>query len=95
MATKTTVLASMDGGLFALSFDYDDVSMSILTIHVVNTNTRPYSITATSTSTGKVYSIAVQANTTVNKSIPTNQANRLGLSVTPSGKLDGVEWSIF
>lgn len=94
MAIVNKPLATMDGGLLTVSFDYDDAAFTLEAIHVVNDNTRSYTIKAWSTATSRTYTINVAPNTRIDQSIPPGAANRLHLSVTPSGKLDGVGWSI-
>lgn len=94
MALVTKDLAYVDGGAFVLQFDYDDVDLRIRTIRGINTGARPYTVTARSTSTGRQYTAEITAGATVEQGVPTGAARRLQLSVTPSGKLDGVEWSI-
>jgi hypothetical protein len=94
MALQTRELANVDGGSFVLSFDFDDTDLRIRTIRGVNTGTRSYTVVATSTSNGRQYTATVDAGAMVEQSVPTGAAQRLQLSVTPSGKLDGVEWSI-
>jgi hypothetical protein len=94
MATVNKPLASINNGLFTLSFDYDNVSLLLLTFHVINNDTRSYTISATATGTGKNYTITIPAQTTINQNVTPGASNRLQLSVTTSGKLDGVQWSI-
>lgn len=95
MALITKELARVDNGAFVLSFVYDDADLRIRTIVAVNTSlTRAYDVTAVSTATGRTYTATVAAGATIEQSISTGAAQRLQLSVTPSGKLDGVEWSI-
>jgi hypothetical protein len=94
MAIVTKQLAFIDGGAFVLEFDYDNVDLRIRTIRGINTGVRSYAVTATSTSNGRQYTATVNAGVTVEQNVPTGAAQRLQLLVTPSGKLDGVEWSI-
>lgn len=94
MATANKALASMNGGLFTLSFDYDDVSLNLLTFHVVNNDSVVHIISATSTSSGKNYTFSIQPGTSLDQNVTVGAQNRLQLSVTTGGKLDGVEWQI-
>lgn len=94
MALVTKDLAVVDDGAFILQFDYDDADLRIRTIRGINTGARGYDVTARSTSTGRQYTATVPAGQTAEQNVPTGAARRLQLSVTPSGKLDGVEWSI-
>lgn len=95
MATVTHNLLVSDGGLFTVDFDYDDVTMRIISIAVVNNTDRTITVTATSTSNGRNYTLPFVPGSNEVFNIPAGAANRLDLSVTPSGKLDGVEWSSF
>lgn len=94
MATVNQRIGGMDG-LLTITIDYDDVSLRVLTFHIVNNASRAYTISATSTVNGKNYLFNIVANSTINQNVTPGASNRLQLSVTPSGKLDGVEWSIF
>ena len=94
MATQTKQLLYADGGDLVITYDYDDVLLRILSITAVNISTRTYSAVVRSTSTNKTYNIAIPIGTTT-QTIPPGASNRLDLTVTPSGKMDGVEWSIF
>ena len=93
MAVVRKQLAYMDDGALIVAFDYDDVDLRIISIHVENNSARTYVVSATAVGTGRNYTLEI-APGTIDQSIPAGAANRLGLSVTPSGKLDGVEWSI-
>lgn len=94
MATVNKLIGGMDG-LLTITIDYDDVSLRVLTFHIVNNAARSYTISATSTVNGRNYLFNIPANSTINQNVPPGASNRLQLSVTPSGKLDGVEWSIY
>jgi hypothetical protein len=94
MATVTKQLAYVDGGAFILQFDYDDGTLRIQAFRGINTGTRSYSVTATSTSTGDSLTRVCPAGQTTTQNINPGAQNRYQLSVTTGGKLDGVEWSI-
>lgn len=92
MATVNKPLYVGDG--LTVSFDYDDVTFRILTVHVVNEAARSFVVNAFAAANNKNYQFTINAGVELHQAVPQNAANRLGLSVTPSGKLDGVEWSI-
>jgi hypothetical protein len=94
MATRTKNLMIADGGLFTVDFDYDDVLLRILSVSVVNATSRAWTVVARSTTTDRTYTIPIAPGTNQELTVPAGAANRLDLSVTPSGKLDGVEWSV-
>ncbi len=100
MTTQTKQLwqaTDPESGLEAtISFNYDDALLRILSFTITNPTTKTLNISATSTSNGKNYSLSVSPNTnsaviTINNQ---NAQNRLNVTVTPSGKIDGVEYSI-
>lgn len=93
MATITRNLLYSEGGNLIVNYDYDDVDLDLLSVEVINLTESTYEIKATSTDNGKSYTIDGVPGTTV-QVIPPGQENRMHLTVTPSGKLDGVEWSI-
>lgn len=92
MATINKLIGGMDG--MTVSIDYDDVSMRVLAFHVVNSANRSFTISATSTVNGRNYLFTIAPNSTIDQDVPPGASNRLQLSVTPSGKLDGIDWSI-
>lgn len=94
MATVNQRIGGMDG-LMTVSIDYDDTNLRVLAFHIVNNAARSYIISATSTVNGKNYLFNIPANSTRDQNVQSGPANRLQLSVTTGGKLDGVEWSIF
>lgn len=89
-------LAYFDDGGFKIDVGYDDATLRILRIIVNNAGRRDYTLTATLTSDrSRSYTIdSSKLVGLIDQSIPQGAAQRLQLSVTPSGKLDGVEWSI-
>lgn len=89
MAILTRVLA---GGDPHLEYDWDDVTLYMRAIRCTNTTGLDAYVWARCLANGRVYDATVGQGLT-ELSIPTNTANRLALTVTPSGKLDGVEWS--
>lgn len=94
MATITRNLLYQDGGALTVDYSYDDVTLRILSVKVVNLSAASYYVNARATATGKQYSFVIPPGT-IEQAIPQTVANRLQLSVRPSGRLDGVEWSIY
>ena len=94
MAPITRNLLVQDGGAFTVDYTYDNVTLRILSVKVVNLSAASYYVSAKSTATEKLYSFVIPPGT-IEQAIPQTVANRLQLSVRPSGRLDGVEWSIY
>lgn len=99
MATQTKTLWTgfdpASGNMADIQMNWDDVNFTILSFVIHNPTSKSISVSATSTSNGKNYSGTVQPNTpTTTLSINSGAQNRLDISVTPSGKLDGVEYRI-
>lgn len=100
MATQTknlwSALDATTDTRATISFTWDDVSLRILAFIFTNPTSKVLTFSATSTSNGKNYSGAIPANTaesiiTINNQ---NAQNRLNVTVTPNGRLDGVEYNI-
>lgn len=92
MALVTHVLAG--GDECRLEYDYDDATLYLRTIRVVNNRADGVYVRATSTSTGRMYERTCAPGTT-SVSIPTGAAARLALRRgLLGGKLDGVEWAL-
>lgn len=94
MALVTRNLLYQDAGLLTVDFTYDDVTFIIQSVKVVNGNVASYYVSAKATATDKTYLFTIPPGT-IEQSVPQTVANRLQLSVRPSGRLDGVEWSIY
>jgi len=94
MATQTKQLAYVNGGLFILEYDYDDATLRLQAFRGINTDTRDYSVTATSTSTGDSFNKICVAGQTTTQDVTPGAQQRFQLTVTTGGKLDGVERSI-
>lgn len=95
MALITKNLAYFDNGGFIIDYEYDDVALQVTRVIVSNSGKRDYDITVISTNNRRSYNInSSKLVGIIDQSIPNGAQNRLGLSVTPSGKLDGLEWSI-
>lgn len=96
MAIQTRTVSNgtdpSNGSAWDVGYTYDDTDMMIRTVFCHNPTTRPVNISVTGKSNSRNYTRSVPANTdVVSINISTNAANRLQLSITPSGKLDGVE----
>jgi hypothetical protein len=92
-AVLTHILANIDDGNLIVAFTYDNVTLRIASVHVENNRTATYFVSAKAKATGKVYNLSI-APGIIDQSIPQTVANRLQLSVRPSGRLDGAEWSV-
>lgn len=92
MATVNKRIGGM-GGL-TVSIDYDDANLRVLAFHIINTDSRSYTISATSNANGKNYLFTIQPNSMIDQNVPPGAANRLQLFVNANGKLDGLDWSI-
>lgn len=94
MALITRNLLYQDGGALTVDYTYDDVSLIISSVKVVNSAAASYYVSAKATATQKIYQFIIPPGT-IEQNVPQTVANRLQLSVRPSGRLDGVEWSIY
>ena len=92
-ATIGKTLYWAEDGAFTVSFEYDDQTLRILTIRVVNNTQRNFVVSATATNTGRNYTLVIQPGV-IDQPVPQQVVNRLQLSITGGGKLDGVDWRI-
>lgn len=83
-----------DNGQLIVDYEYDEVNLTITRVVVYNNSGGQYSVKARATATGRQYSLTIPVGT-IDQSIPQDTFNRLGLTVRPDGKLDGVEWEIY
>ena len=100
MATQTRALGSVSDSQVpphyaALEIEYDDATLLLTAVRVINETNRTARVTAGKADGTRTQTRDVAAGQTVTQAIPTNQANRLELTVTPSGKLDGVQYSFY
>lgn len=96
MAIVTRLVASgidpTNGSVWSVEYDYDDTDLRVRKVRCTNPTTKPVNISVTGKVNSRTYTRSVPANTAlVELNISTTAANRLQLTVTPSGKLDGVE----
>jgi hypothetical protein len=95
MANITKELASFENGNCVWTITYDDVSLLLTNISCTNNSSAPTRGTATVQKNGRTVSALVNANgDTLNRNIPTNQANRLELTVDARGRPDGIDYNI-
>lgn len=80
------------GGL--VYYDYDDATLFMTAARCVNGGPVAVTIQVTQTATTRTYSRACPAGQTTEQKIGTNAAQRMALTVTPNGKLDGIDWEI-
>jgi hypothetical protein len=94
MATQTRTIGVLvddtDGTLATLAYTYDDVSLLVTSIIITNGTNHSVFASATGTANGRTYSRTTAPHTTDTVPVGSNQAQRLQLVTTPSGKLDGV-----
>ena len=92
--TKTIAVLPWDDTLTALlQIDYDDVTLRVRVVRVINPAPRGLVISASRTDRSRVYSVTAPANQTTEKAVSTGAAQRLQLVVDARGRLDGVEYS--
>lgn len=92
MAIVTKHLTTINNEI-TVTYDYDDVSLIIQTVDVVNTSARDYTVKVTRLNNGQEYEFTIGPGE-LHQNIPQGAATRLGLSINANGRLDGVEWSI-
>jgi len=80
------------GGL--VYYDYDDATLYLTAARCINGGPLPVTIQVTQVGNRRTYSRTCPAGQTTSQNIGTNAAQRLELTVTPNGRLDGIDWSI-
>jgi len=98
MATVTKVISQFtdptDGSQCVFEYDYDDALLRVQTFRCINNcPQQAYGWVARSSNQNVNYEATFQANSTFEVAVSQGAANRLQLTVTPSGKLDGLEVS--
>lgn len=94
MAIQTRVVGSIADatGEATLSYTYDDAGPFLTSAKLENASAHTANVTLTRTADGRVYGpFTVAAGQTTTQPIPTNGQNRFGLTLLPSGRLDGCE----
>jgi hypothetical protein len=102
MATVTQTLGFFvfdDAGTqtATLQLDYDDALLTPLLVRCINTAPAVLTVTATSTignHIGQTASHSFTANQTSVVNLPSGAVNRWSVSITPQGRIDGVEMQI-
>ena len=93
MATVTKNLYYSGRGV-TVNVDYDDVTLTVLAVHVINTSTFNFNVKATATATGRSIERVVNAGTQLDQNLPQNALAKLDITIDPYGRFDGVEWNI-
>lgn len=95
MAIVTRVMAG-DGdpvrGYVRFEVDYDDVNLRLTALRCINNSTEACWGKVLKNSNGRTYERTFAANTTTTLTIPTGAAGRLTITITPNGKIDGVDY---
>ena len=94
MAIQTRIVGSIAdaAGEAILSYTWDDVGLFLTSATLENNSAHVANVSFTRTSDGRVYGPwSVAAGQSVTQNIPTNGQNRFGLTLLPSGRLDGCD----
>jgi hypothetical protein len=90
MATLTRILAGDRDVIFEI--DFDDANLWLTSLRCINNSPNPVWGQATQLSNGRAYERTFPANSTTEQAIPTAPNGRMSITITPAGKLDGVEY---
>jgi YD repeat-containing protein len=80
-----------DNSQATLDYDYDDASLQVTGVRIANGTNLSTFVRVIGTANNRTYQKTTAPHTTETVTIGSNQAARLQLTVTPSGKLDGVQ----
>lgn len=96
MATVTRQIGG-DGdparGYVFWEIDFDDAKLLLTAVRCRNESSEATYGSVTQISNGRTYGMRFPPNSTTNIAIPTGQAQKIDISIMPSGKLDGVHYS--
>lgn len=82
-----------DAGSAILEIDYDDATMLLRVVRVINEHpTQAARVAVQRTDGSRRVTRDAPPNQTTSQTIPTTQANRLQLTVLPNGRIDGVSY---
>lgn len=79
-------------GYMHFEIDYDDVLLRLTALRCVNESTEATFGRVINLETGREYSQIFPASQTTEISIPGNAAQRLNITITPNGKIDGCDY---
>lgn len=85
---------SAENGGFTLSYTYDDTTMTIQQIDAINNTDKTFVMSATRQDNGQNYQFTSDPHTEIHQVMPQGAQTKLGLSLTPEGKLLGVDWGM-
>lgn len=94
MAILTKTLGSFENGACVWTISYDDVALVLTNVSCTNNSSAPSRGTATVQANGRTFSALVAIGGTLNQNIPTNQANRLDLTIDARGRPDGIDYTL-
>jgi hypothetical protein len=99
MAIQTRTLGSVSDAQVpprscSVTYSYDDAALVLTAVDVTNDTNQTVHIDATATATGRNVSVNVAAGQTLHQNVPTNQANKLAITIDARGRMDGVEWHL-
>jgi hypothetical protein len=83
------------GNMATVSYDYDTNTLLLTSATCANNTPESVYLELQRTDNSKTYSYTIPPQTTVTQTIPKGQTNHLQLTVTPSGRLDGVTWKFW
>lgn len=90
MATRTAQVCTLDDGLVRVVLTYDDLTMRVSRVEVVNTSTRAITLAVSHPTTGNVITATVAAGATVGRNVPGNRT--LTLCDSREGICLGDDW---
>lgn len=98
MAAVTRVLGravdETTGTQAVLQVDYDDSTLRLTAVRVINPTSKAFFVTARRASGGgQTYTLNASAGQTTEQTIPGNAAARLGVSIDAQGRLGGVDYT--
>jgi hypothetical protein len=94
IVTKNLAILFDNGNTATVELDYDDGTMTLVTVRCRNQTARAVVVSGVATATGRSFSQTFAANQTSTQSIPQNQANKLDVTIDARGRLDGIEYQI-
>ncbi len=95
MAILTKRVISFENGACFWEYDYDDVALRLIEVRCTNNGQWPTRGTFTVLSTGRTFSALVASgNGTLRQTLPSQQQQRLDITVDSRGRVDGIDHTI-
>ena len=92
--TKNLAVLTDEGQTALVDLDYDNVALTLVAVHVTNPTARAIFVSGVVAKNGRSFSQTFAAGQTTTLNLPQNPANKLDITITPNGRINGVEYNV-